>query len=182
MKTNTKATQTIAMALLLSSCAWSTEQENEELKQTWGQLIPYTGQEREGTGTPPPPTPTTPVTPTTWDGLQQTLMTSPYYITFTYHNPNGGTYIGPCGGILTVPLFVSRLQSIETAGTSKEKILDQQLAFIASTWTTWDMWTAQGYPNFSSCFYPRRYPLIYKFLVNRSQQTTKKGWLAWLGC
>lgn len=169
--------KTIAVVLLVSVQALASHDgDDKELVQTFGQLVPYQSTvEKDRLPSPTPPT-----TPTSWSELATTLATSPYYTAFIYQ-----TWGPSCLGTQTVPFFVNRLEAIEKAGTSKEKILDDQMAFIASTWHTWDLWDCDIYsasPLATNPFYPRRYPLIYKFLVNRSTQNTQKRWLAWLGC
>jgi hypothetical protein len=113
------------------------------------------------------PSPTSPLTPTTWEGLQTTLITAPYYTQAPKYY---------CYGAGSIPVFVNYLKAIEAGETSKGKILEHQMAFITSTWLTWDIW--KGEVTTSN---HRRYPLIYKFIYNRSTTTTS-SWSKWCVC
>jgi len=157
----------LTTACLIATTAMAIDTDDNEIKQSFMGVVHY--QHRYQKCCTPPPAPTPPSTPTSWDELQTTLLTAPYYTSTPY---------GMCMGTQSIPALVNQLQSIENAGVTKTKILERQLAFITSTWMTWEVWRVQLGNN----HYPIRYNLIYKFLLNRSTQTTQKGWLEWLGC
>lgn len=153
--------KTFCIAALIASSAFAGDEACDELNKTFAALTLKEAYTPAISATPSPPP-----TPTTWDELQTTLLTAPYYTTAP------GNY---CYGAKSIPLFVDRLQAIEAAGIDKAVILEKQLAFITSTWSTWNIWHV--YPNI---FDPLRYNLVYNFLLNRSQQTTSSSF--WSAC
>ena len=160
----------VAATFLLSSCAWSFEGHELELHKAWNSRSAGMKHKRDDdvgmVNTPPPsppyppPAPPTPVTPTTWESLEDTLINNPYY---TSRCQPHGDY--------AVPLLVANLKMIETLGTDKTAILNQQLQFINSTWgmNGWSVWMEGSMDSYF--FSPRRFRLIYNFLINQSKDT-----------
>lgn len=150
----------MALALMSAAPVLSMQdvEEKELIEVFSGKMVTY--KNCDSLHSTPSPSPS-PVTPAHWSDLKTTL------VAFHYSN---------CMGNESIPFFVDRLEAIEGAGTSKTQILDKQLAFISSTWQDWEIWRSYDDNQVTRL----RYPIIYKFLVKRSQESS--SWRDYVCC
>jgi hypothetical protein len=142
---------------------------------------PYPGKD-----IPTPATPTTPTTPTSWPDLLTTFRTNPYYTDYSH----GSARI--LGTQTHLPIVLNTLQSIEGSASTPSDALAQQMQVIlqitpgnqniTESERCWCIWTSEQTSQQIMDF--RIYPLLYRFLVSRSQQQQRveqpQSW--WKSC